>query len=128
MVIGYSIPASHTILSSYYKLARHASNKLMVAFSLRFHELYEHVSRLLEEKLGPVVMQWHVVLGRVPRVSWVGGKRLSSGVIGENAVHVLYFKSLLQMVCWSRGRGVGFYVESWRGLYGRRQRSRVAPP
>ncbi len=66
-----------------------ANGRLMMAFSLRFHGLFQRVRGYLNE-LGPVAFQWQIALGRMPRNSWVGFRRKSGGMVNENAVHALY--------------------------------------
>lgn len=66
-----------------------ANGRLMMAFSLRFHGLFQRVRSYLNE-LGPLAFQWQIALGRMPRNSWVEFKRKSGGMVNENAVHALY--------------------------------------
>ncbi len=72
------------------EIAAHAGNRLMIAFSLRFHELYQMVKNYLDRELGEVLFQWHVALGKIPPMPWVGKKEISGGMINEHTVHVLY--------------------------------------
>jgi len=58
--------------------AAQGTGRLMVVFSLCFHGLYQRIWERLQE-LGPVVFQWHIALGRMPRNSWVGWKEKSGG-------------------------------------------------
>ncbi|WP_056933377.1 Gfo/Idh/MocA family protein [Thermococcus barophilus] len=67
------------------------TNKLMVAFSLRFHGLFIKVKEYLDKELGDILFQWHVALGRTPRNEWIKDKGKSGGMINENAVHVIYY-------------------------------------
>jgi predicted dehydrogenase len=91
--------------------AAQGTGRLMVAFSLRFHGLYQRIWEHLQE-LGPVIFQWHVALGRMPRNSWVGSKEKSGGMINENAVHILYaflwYAGEVEEAsarCWTLGEG-----------------------
>jgi len=67
------------------------TNRLMVAFSLRFHGLFMKVKGYLERDLGDVLFQWHIALGRTPVNEWIKDSMKSGGMINENAVHVIYY-------------------------------------
>ncbi|AMM53971.1 Gfo/Idh/MocA family oxidoreductase [Pyrococcus kukulkanii] len=73
-----------------YKKAKR-TNRLMVAFSLRFHGLFLKVKEYLEKDLGDILFQWHIALGRLPYNEWIGSKDKSGGMINENAVHIIYY-------------------------------------
>jgi len=67
------------------------TNRLMVAFSLRFHGLFMKVKEYLERDLGDILFQWHIALGRTPVNEWIKDSMKSGGMINENAVHVIYY-------------------------------------
>ncbi len=86
--------------------AAKGKNRLMIAFSLRFHELYQKVKKYLESELGNVVTQWHIALGKVPPTPWIGKRELSGGMLCENGVHVVYYQM------WYAGEVVEVYASS----------------
>ncbi len=90
------------------EIARYADNRLMVAFSLRYHGLYNKVKHYLETKLGDVIIHWHIALGRIPPMQWVSNKELSGGMVTENSIHVLY------VFYWYAGRVKEVYASLWR--------------
>ncbi len=89
------------------RVVENAGGRLMVAFSLRFHELYEKVKRLLDTRLGRVVMQWHIALGKLPPTPWIRVKAMSGGMVNENSIHVLY------VFYWYAGRVREVYARLW---------------
>ncbi len=97
-----------TNLNDALEISRHASNRLMVAFSLRFHNLYRKVKNYLNSDLGSVVTQWHIALGKVPSTKWIGDIKLSGGMVNENSIHVLY------VFYWYAGRVKEVYASTWR--------------
>ncbi len=97
-----------TSLEDVLEIARHANNRLMVAFSLRYHGLYRKVKKYLDEKLGKPLMQWHIALGRIPPMPWVVDKSKSGGMVNENSIHVLY------QFYWYAGRVKEVYARTWR--------------
>jgi UDP-N-acetylglucosamine 3-dehydrogenase len=90
------------------EIARHADNRLMIAFSLRYHGLYRKVKDYLTRMLGAPLMQWHVALGRIPPVPWITDKGKSGGMINENSIHVLY------QFYWYAGKVRKVYARVWR--------------
>ncbi len=90
------------------EIARYANNRLMVAFSLRYHGLYNKVKHYLETKLGNVVVHWHIALGRIPSMPWISDKELSGGMVTENSIHVLY------VFYWYAGKVREVYASLWR--------------
>jgi len=119
--------------------AAYGKNRLMISFSLRYHHLYQKVKRILEDRLGGVVQQWHVSLGLLPSNPWIGRKRVSGGMLAEHGVHVIYYQvwyagdveevyahtrrvttgidieDLALMVMKHRGGAVSMYLQSWIG-------------
>ena len=90
------------------EIYRHARGRLMMGFSLRFHEMYIELKRLMESELGDPVFQWHIALGRVPSTPWVADERMSGGMINEHAVHVLY------VFRWFAGEAREVFARMWR--------------
>ena len=74
-----------------YNIAK-GKNRLMIAFSLRFHELYTKIKEYIDQELGDIVYQWHIALGRIPSYPWIGDREFSGGMLNENGVHVLYYQ------------------------------------
>jgi len=68
------------------------TNKLMIGFSLRFHGLYMKVKDYIESgKLGDIIFQWHIALGKTPPTPWIKDVRKSGGMINEHSVHMIYY-------------------------------------
>ncbi len=90
------------------EIARYAGNRLMIAFSLRYHNLYRKVKSYLDDMLGKPLMQWHVAMGRIPPIPWIGDRSRSGGMINENSIHVLY------QFYWYAGRVREVFARTWR--------------
>ncbi len=90
------------------EIAKYAGNKVMVAFSLRYHGLYELVKEYLSKELGDVITQWHIALGKVPPNEWIRKPELSGGMINENTIHVIY------VMYWYAGKVEEVYAKTWR--------------
>jgi len=90
------------------EIAKHASGRVMVAFSLRYHGLYRLVKKYLDSELGDVITQWHIALGKVPPTSWIRDPKLSGGMVNENTIHVIY------VMYWYAGKVTEVYAKTWR--------------
>ena len=90
------------------EIARHAGNKLMIAFSLRYHGLYRKIKDRLDGMLGKPLMQWHIALGKMPPTPWIADKNKSGGMINENSIHILY------QFYWYAGKVREIYARTWR--------------
>ena len=96
-----------TNLKDALEIYKHANNRLMIAFSLRFHELYDKIKNMINDFLGDVIFQWHIALGRIPPVSWITRKEFSGGMLNEHAVHVFYIYR------WYAGEIREVYAKTW---------------
>ncbi len=82
------------------------NGKLMMAFSLYFHDMYRDIAKALEDLGGPLYL-WHVALGKLPPYPWIGKKGLSGGMINEHAVHVLF------VYTWYAGEVEEVFARTW---------------
>ncbi len=83
------------------------TNKVLVAFSLRYHGFYEKIKNVLDEKLGNPILLWHIALGRIPPMEWVTDKEFSGGMLNENGVHIIY------LYYWWAGEPVEVSARMW---------------
>ena len=97
-----------TSLEQAMEIYSNARGKLMMGFSLRFHEMYIEARKLIDESLGAPVFQWHIALGRAPSTPWIADERISGGMINEHAVHVLY------VFRWFAGEVRQVFARMWR--------------
>lgn len=82
------------------------TERIMVAFSLRYHGFYQMVKKLFMEELGEPLYIWHIALGKLPSVPWLRDKSMSGGMLNENGVHVVYLHY------WYAGKPIKVYASA----------------
>ncbi len=82
------------------------TDRIMVAFSLRYHGFYREIKRYLDENLGDPLYIWHIALGRLPKSSWLADRSVSGGMLNENGVHIVYLHY------WYAGKPVEVYAST----------------
>ncbi len=77
-------------LRSALEIYRNAGNRLMLAFSLYFHELFQKIKKYLDTELGEPLWMWHIAYGKLPPAEWVRYREYSGGMLNEHTVHVFF--------------------------------------